>query len=251
MRYSLFIALVLFPMMLFGSGNTDSLYVSAGEAYSEGRFEEALETYQAIIDLGFESPDLYYNMGNAAFRSNNLGYAVLYYEKALKLDPSHDEAEKNLAYISRYKEDQLESVPELFIRTWIRQVYQMFSLHTWSYIALAMFVLMLAGILMYIFSKRMPIKKLGFFTGIVTFIIFMLSFTAAANRHSEFVSPDRAVIIYPSVVVKSTPSLSGTDLFVLHEGTKVRTSDEVSGWSEITISDGRVGWIPVESLAVI
>lgn len=251
MRYYLSIPLLLFSLMLPGAGTTDSLYIRAGEAYTEGRFEEAMETYKAVVDLGYESPDLYFNMGNAAFRSNELGFAVLYYEKSLKLDPSHEEARKNLAYISRYKADQLESVPELFIRTWIRYIYQIFSLHTWSYIALAMFLLMLTGILAYIFSSVMALKKTGFFTGLLALILFVLSLTAASNRHSEFISPDRAVIILPSVVVKSTPSLSGTDLFVLHEGTKVRKDDRVSGWIEITISDGRVGWVPAESLAVI
>jgi hypothetical protein len=227
------------------------MYIQAGKDYSEGRFEQALIGYQAIVDSGYASPDLYYNMGNAAFRSNKLGFAVLYYEKALKLDPSHEESQKNLAHISRYKEDQLENVPELFIRRWVRSVYQLFSLRVWSYTAIGLFAIMLAGILIYIFSSGLALKKMGFFTGLTAIILFILSLTAAVNRHSEFVSPDSAIIINPSVVVKSTPSLSGTDLFVLHEGTKVKTDERVSGWIEITISDGRVGWIPEESLSVI
>ncbi len=251
MRQFISISLVLIPIALFGAENTDSLYISAGKAYTEGGFEEAMETYNGLVELGVESPDLYYNMGNAAFRSNELGFAVLYYEKALKLDPSHEEALRNLAYVSRYKVDQLESVPELFIRGWIRHLYQLFSLHAWSYIALVMFGLVLSGILAYVFSSFMVVKKTGFFVGLTAFILFVLSLTAASNRHSELLAPDRAVIIHPSVVVKSTPSLSGTDLFVLHEGTKVKTNDRVNGWLEISISDGRVGWIPVESLAVI
>lgn len=251
MKYFLSISALFLSLLLYGSSTTDSLYIQAGNDYSEGRFEQALITYQAIVDSGYESPDLYYNMGNAAFRSNKLGFAVLYYEKALKLDPSHDESQKNLAHISRYKEDQLESVPELFIRRWIRSVYQMFSLKVWSYTAIVLFAIMLAGILTYIFSSVLAVKKTGFSAGLAALILFVLSLTAAANRHSEFVSPDSAIIINPSVVVKSTPSLSGTDLFVLHEGTKIKTDERVSGWVEITITDGRVGWIPVESMAII
>lgn len=251
MKYFLSISVLFLSVLLYGSSTADSLYIQAGNDYSEGRFEQALMTYQAIVDSGYESPDLYYNMGNAAFRSNKLGFAVLYYEKALKLDPSHEESQKNLAHLSRYKEDQLENVPELFIRKWIRSVYQLFSLKVWSYTAIVLFAIMLAGILIYIFSSVLAVKKTGFFTGLVALILFILSLTAAANRHSEFVSPDRAIIINPSVVVKSTPSLSGTDLFVLHEGAKVKTDERVSGWIEITISDGRVGWIPVESMAII
>ncbi len=251
MKYFLSISVLLLSVLLYGSTTADSLYIQAGKDYSEGRFEQALINYQGIVDSGYESPDLYYNMGNAAFRSNKLGFAVLYYEKALKLDPSHEESQKNLAHISRYKEDQLENVPELFIRKWIRSVYQLFSLKVWSYTAIVFFAIMLAGILIYIFSSVLALKKTGFFIGLTALILFILSLTAAANRHSEFVSPDSAIIINPSVVVKSTPSMSGTDLFVLHEGTKVRTDEHVSGWVEISISDGRIGWIPSESLAVI
>jgi hypothetical protein len=251
MRKMLTISMLFLVALLHGEDSGDSLFVQAGEAYSEGRFEQALVTYQEIVDQGYAAADLYYNMGNAAFRSNKLGYAVLYYEKALKLDPSHEAAKKNLNYVSRYKEDQLERVPELFIRTWIRAIYQMFSLRGWSYIAITLFALMLAGVLGYIFSPMLAVKKAGFFTGLVALLLFVLSLTAAVHRHSEFTSPDSAIIVHPSVVVKSTPSLSGTDLFVLHEGTKLTMGEEVSGWIEITISDGRVGWIPEESLAVI
>ncbi len=248
-KYLIISALFLFPL-LYG-GSPDSLYTSAGNAYSEGRFEQALADYQSIVELGVTSADLYYNMGNAAFRSNKLGYAVLYYEKALKLDPSHEEAGKNLDYVSQYKEDQLEQVPELFIRTWIRLGYQLFSLRTWSTLALIFFALLLGSILIYIFSSRLSLKKTGFFTGLVTLLFFALSITAAIHRNTEMVAPDSAVIIMPSVVVKSSPSLSGTDLFVLHEGTQIRVDDHVGSWREIRISDGRVGWIPSDALAMI
>jgi tetratricopeptide (TPR) repeat protein len=251
MKYFLSISFLFLSILLCGSSPIDSLYVKAGKDYSEGRFEQALINYQAIIDSGYASADLYYNMGNAAFRSNKLGFSVLYYEKALKLDPSHEESQKNLIHISRYKEDQLENVPELFIRRWVRSFYQLFPLQLWSYAAIVLFALMLAGILIYIFSSGLTLKKTGFFTGLASLLLFILSLSAAVNRHREFVSPDSAIIINPSVVVKSTPSLSGTDLFVLHEGTKVKTDERVSGWIEVTISDGRVGWIPEESLAVI
>jgi tetratricopeptide (TPR) repeat protein len=250
MRKYLIISLFSLTQLLYG-GSPDSLYTSAGKAYSEGRFEQALVDYQSIVDLGVASADLYYNMGNAAFRSNKLGYAVLYYEKALKYDPSHQEARKNLSYVSQYKEDELEDVPELFIRTWIRHGYQLFSLRTWSSLAVFFFAVFLGSILIYIFSSRLSLKKTGFFTGLVALLFFVLSLAAAVNRNAEMVAPESAVVVMPSVVVKSSPSLSGTDLFVLHEGTKIRVDDHVGSWTEIRISDGREGWIPSDALAMI
>lgn len=251
MKHILTFILFFSLTLLHAANQPDSLYTTAGEAYTEGLFEQALLDYQAILDSGRESADLYYNMGNAAFRSNKLGYAVLYYKKALKMDPSHEEAGKNLEYVSHYLEDQLEQVPELFIRTWIRAVYQLFSLHTWSYLALVFFALILAGSLAYVFSGRLGLKKAGFFTGLIALLFFSLSLTAAIQRNEEIKNPSSAVIVSPSVVVKSSPSTTGTDLFILHEGTDVRLNDKVGEWTEVRISDGRVGWIPEKSVAVV
>ena len=107
---------ILFMMMVVAevSATTDSLYQKANSFYQKGEYETALNVYRDIVDTGFESSDLYYNMGNAAYRSNSIGYAVLYYEKALKLDPSHEDALHNLKFISRYRVDTFEQVPELF-----------------------------------------------------------------------------------------------------------------------------------------
>ena len=121
-RKYLAIAFLMITVLLHGAASRDSLYNAAGTAYSEGNYEAALEMYGQIHAQGYEAPDLYYNMGNAAFRSNKLGYAVLYYNKALKLDPAHEEAQRNLAYVSRYKEDQLDQVPELFFKSWVRSM---------------------------------------------------------------------------------------------------------------------------------
>jgi len=251
MKNFLVIALLATAALVQGSGSNDSLYLAASKAYSDGNYELALEKYEQIADQGYAAPDLYYNMGNAAFRSNRLGYAVLYYNKALKLEPSHEEAAKNLAYVSRYKEDQLEQVPELFIRTWIRSLVGLFSVHTWAYLAILMFGILLVALLFYIFASRLAVKKAGFFTGLVVLLLFLISFTAALERNNEIVAPDHAVIVSPSVVVKSSPSLSGTDLFVLHEGTEITVTDQVGEWTEVRISDGRIGWIPGETFEII
>lgn len=250
-RKYLAIAFLMITVLLNGAASRDSLYNAAGTAYSEGNFEAALAMYGQIHAQGYEAPDLYYNMGNAAFRSNKLGYAVLYYNKALKLDPAHEEAQKNLAYVSRYKEDQLEQVPELFIKTWVRSMVGLFSVQTWSYLAIILFGIFLVALLIYIFALRLSIKKAGFFTGLIVLVLFVISFFAALDRNHEIVAPDHAVVVAPSVVVKSSPSISGTDLFVLHEGTEINVTDHVGDWSEVRISDGRIGWVPADVFEII
>ncbi|MCF8226206.1 MAG: tetratricopeptide repeat protein [Bacteroidales bacterium] len=251
MRKASIIFILFVAHSLFAGDVPDSLYNEAGEAYAAGKFEQALDLYREIEEMGYEAADLYYNMGNASFRSNRPGYAILYYNKALKINPRHTEARSNLDYVSLFREDQLENVPEFFLKSWFRSLFSMLPLKAWSYLALTFFLFILAGILFYIFGSHLSLKKTGFAIALVSILFFTISIAAAVNHHRKIIHPRRAIILTPSVVVKSSPSSSGTDLFILHEGTGVNTDEHVGEWVEIRISDGRVGWIPSESLEVI
>ncbi|RLD54684.1 MAG: hypothetical protein DRI97_11050 [Bacteroidetes bacterium] len=221
----------------------DSIYNIANSLYQQGQYEQALEQYNAVILSGKESADLYYNMGNAAYRSNSIGHAILYYEKALKLEPAHEDAIHNLDFVSRYRLDTFEEVPVLFLGTWIAGFVQLFPEHTWSLLALVFFIIILTGLLVFLFSRRMVLKKSGFISGLVALVLFVITISSALSRHRDIVHPDTGIILAPSVVVRSSPSESGTELFILHEGTKIKVNEEVSGWQNIKLIDGREGWI--------
>ena len=227
------------------TGRTDphALFQQATSLYQNEQYEEALQLYRKVVEQGYESPDLYYNMGNAAYRSNNIGYAILYYEKALKMNPSHEDASHNLEYVSRYKVDVFDEVPELFYKSWTRTWKNIMSERAWSIWSMVFFVLMAVSVLVYLFSRRLALKKAGFFTAVVLAVFFTLSLATAISRHRGIADPSSGVIISPSVVVRSSPSQSGTELFILHEGTSVEISEEVSGWRNISVVDGREGWI--------
>ena len=222
---------------------SDSAYHEAGVLYQEGEFEAALQTYREIIQSGYEAPDLYYNLGNAAFRSNSIGYAILYYEKALKLDPSHEDAAHNLEYVSRYCVDAFDEVPQFFLRSWVSAWIHLFPEQTWSILALVSFLLILTSLLFYLFSKRLALKKTGFFIALTGLILFGLTLSASLSQHHSIIHPEHGVVLAPSVVVRSTPSDTGTELFILHEGTRIRVNEEVTGWFNIRIVDGREGWL--------
>ncbi len=226
-----------------GEVDIDSLYFDANSLYQSGSYEQALERYNSIILNGKESADLYYNMGNAAYRSNSIGHAILYYEKALKLEPGHEDALNNLEFVSRYRLDAFEQVPVLFIRAWVQGFVQLFPEQTWSILALIFFVIILGGILVYLFSRYMVMKKVAFISALLALVLFVLSISSAIARHKDVVNPDTGIILAPSVVVRSSPSTSGTELFILHEGTKIKVNEEVSGWQNIIVIDGREGWI--------
>ena len=229
----------------------DSLYLVANSLYQQGQYEPALEQYNAVILSGKESADLYYNMGNAAYRSNSIGHSILYYEKALKLEPSHEDALHNLDFVSRYRLDTFEQVPVLFLGAWITGFVQLFPEQIWSILALLFFIFTLAGLLIYLFSRRMLLKKSAFISGLVALLMFVITLFAALSSHRDIVNPDTAIILAPSVVVRSSPSESGTELFILHEGTKVKVNEEVSGWQNIKVIDGREGWILADDFEAI
>lgn len=230
---------------------TDSLYNRANDLYQEGDYEKALNLYREVLDAGVESPDLYYNMGNAAYRSNSIGYSMLYYEKALKMEPTHEDARHNLEFVSRYRVDAFDPVPEFFLKTWIRVMVQSMSERTWSVLALALFVVLMISILVYLFSHRLVLKKSGFFTALFGLLFFIISLLAARASHRDIIKPESGIIISPSVVVRSSPSEAGTELFILHEGTRVQLNEEVSEWQNIRVIDGREGWIAASELGSI
>ena len=221
---------------------SDTLFQHANSLYQAGEYEAALNEYQKIIQSGYEASDLYYNMGNAAFRSNNIGSSILYYEKALKLDPSHRDAAHNLKFVSRYRVDAFEEVPELFLRTWISAAVGALPESTWS-LAILSFSLTLGFILIYLFAKGIGMKKGAFYSALIGMIFFIFSLSAAISQNRRITEPDQGIILSPTVIVKSTPSDTGTELFVLHEGTKVTVIEQVTEWYNIRIIDGREGWV--------
>lgn len=223
--------------------NIDSLYQLAGSLYEQGQYEAALERYGAVILSGKESADLYYNMGNAAYRSNSIGHAILYYEKALKLNPAHEDAIHNLDFVSRYRLDAFEEVPVLFLGAWVSGFVEMLSEQTWSMLALFFFIIVLAGLLVYLFSRQLILRKSAFISGLAALLLFVITVFSALSRHRDIVNPDSGIILAPSVVVRSSPSESGTELFILHEGTKIKVNEEVNNWQNIKVIDGREGWI--------
>lgn len=229
----------------------DSLFNAANQLYEKGAYEAALETYHAVILAGKESADLYYNMGNAAFRSNSIGHAVLYFEKALKMDPSHEDAAHNLEFVSRYRADAFEEVPVFFISAWISAFVQLFPEHIWSILAMIFFVIILGGIVLYLYSRSVFLKKLGFISALSALLLFTVSLSSAIGRHREIVNPDSGIILAPSVVVRSSPSESGTELFILHEGTRIDVNEEVGDWQNIRLVDGREGWIMKDDFQTI
>ena len=230
----------------------DSLWEAGAAAYAEGLWEDAASAWGAIEAEGLESPELYYNIGNAYFKSSDYAHAILYYERALKLDPSYSDARFNLEFARESVQDRIDSVPEFFLRTWVRKLGYLFSSDTWAVLFLVLLALAFAGALLFLLSAGSARRRTGFFAGIAALLLAFCCLGFAASQKAAYNRADSAIVTVPVSSVRSSPGAEAAkDLFVLHEGTRVRILDEVGGWWNIELSDGRQGWIPSSDLELI
>ena len=230
----------------------DSLWNAGSAAYSLGDWDGAVTAWSAIEAEGLESPELYYNIGNAFFKSSDYAHAILYYERALKLDPSYSDARFNLEFAKEFVQDRIESVPEFFLKTWIRRLGYLFSSDTWAALFLILLGLALAGALLFLLGTAPARRRTGFFAGLAALLLAFCCLGFASSQKAAYNRADSAIVTVPVSSVRSSPgSEAAKDLFVLHEGTRVRILDEVGGWWNIELSDGRQGWIPSSDLELI
>ena len=230
----------------------DSLWNAGVAAYSDGRWDDAREAWTSIGDLGVSSPELMCNIGDACFRQNQLAEAILYYSRALKLDPSCGDARHNLEFARSLTRDRIDSVPEFFLHSWMRSLCWAMPSDSWAWISLALFALLLGMILLFLLGRRPAIRKLGFFAGAAAGLLLILTLIFAVWQKRDYLHADDAVVMRPVVSVKSAPSGADTkDLFILHEGTCVKLLDSVGDWSNIRLSDGREGWLKKDVLEII
>ena len=230
----------------------DSLWNSANNAYVEGLWEDAISGYDMIAGLGLESAALYCNTGNAYFKSGNISKAILNYERALKLDPSYEDARYNLELSNNMIQDRIDPVPDFILKVWAKDLCWLMDSDGWAVAFIIMFALMLAMILLFVLSPSVAGRRTGFFTGIVFLLLAVMSLSFSLWQKNDYMKADKAIVMRPVSSVKSSPSSEASqDLFVLHEGTKVDILDQVGSWSNIELADGRQGWIRTSDIEKI
>lgn len=230
----------------------DSLWNDANQAYAEGRWEAAADGYEQISELGLESAALYCNTGDAFFKDGNVPMAILYYERALKLDPSYSDARYNLDLLNQMIQDRIDSVPEFILKAWTRDVCYLMDSDAWAVTFLVLLALTLAMALMFVLAPTVGARRTGFFTGIVTLLFALSALSFSFWQKNDYESADAAIVMRPVTSVKSSPSSEASmDLFILHEGTKVRILDSVGTWNNIELADGRQGWVRSSDISVI
>jgi tetratricopeptide (TPR) repeat protein len=236
----------LSPLMSYALTKAD-----ADSAYVRGEFQQAIKDYEALLKQG-ASADLYYNLGNAYYRTENITYAVLNYERALLLSPSDRDIRFNLQMARSKTIDKITPEQEMFFVTWYRSLVNLASVDGWANTALLSLAFAIVLALFYLFSNRIWLRKVGFFGAFFALVIFVLSNIFAHQQKDLLIHRRGAIVTAPAITVKSTPAKQGTDLFILHEGTKVTITDaSMKEWREIRLADGKEGWIETRQIEMI
>ncbi|MDR1332603.1 MAG: tetratricopeptide repeat protein, partial [Tannerella sp.] len=194
---------------------------------------------------------VYYNLGNACYKAGRIASAILNYERALLMNPGDKDLRHNFAIAKLRTTDQIEPVGEFFLLNWFRAVQNLFRVDTWAIVGLVCFALFIGCLTLYFFSKRMALKKSGFYAGVALLALVIVANVFAWNQKQALQNRNGAIVFAPTVTAKSSPDNSGTDLFVLHEGTKVFIKSTVGEWNEIELEDGNVGWLRQKDLEKI
>lgn len=229
----------------------DSLWQSANDAYMDANYVEAIDRYEQITSVGWESPELYLNLGNAYFKRGMNGKAILNYNRALKMKPSFADAKYNLSVAAAQVQDKIDEIPVFFVKNWLRAVHRSLSGNTWAVLSIVLLALVLGSALLYLLGERLSLQKTGFFAGLFFLLCMMASVHFASMSRKMERRPGEAVIMRSAVSVKSSPGASSTELFILHEGTKVKVYGTIGEYREISIADGNRGWLPVSSFELI
>lgn len=252
------VATVVILLLSLGSSmniqakDLDSLWTAGVQAYTDGKFADASTAWTSIEESGQKSAKLYYNLGNAWFKQGNYPKAILNYERALRLDPSYSDARYNLEFTGNFVQDKIEPVPEFILKSVARKVCYVMSSNVWAVIFLVLLAAALMMGLLFLLGSSVGKRRAGFYCGIVLLLLSAGALSFSAWQKSDSMKTDTAIVMSPVSSVKSSPSSgSSKDLFVIHEGTKVTILDEVGSWKNISLADGRQGWIPAADLEVI
>ena len=258
--------LVMVPLMAFAQEESgmmslvaDTTGVSreytlsdADSAYIQGDYLTAIGIYESIIENQGVNATLYMNLGNCWLKRDEVAKAILNYERAYLMDPSDPDIRFNLELARTKTVDKVNPVNQLFIVVWFKKMLSLLDVDGWAVLTVILFALAIILTGIFLLSRKTGVRKISFSFSAFFLLLSILSFIFATTQMGNIRNRDTAIIMSPSVTVKSTPSSGGTDLFIIHEGRKVKILDSsMKEWVEIRLEDGNTGWVPVNVMEII
>lgn len=226
----------------------DEAFGIANVAYQEKDYTTAITQYQSILQQGYQSAELHYNLGNAYYRTQQLGKAVLHYERAARLAPNDKDIKHNLSIVNAQIKDKLETLPNFFLIDWWNGLRQQLSSNTWAAIGIALFWLAMATLIVWQIGKTRTQRKWGFFIGITLLFISILPISLAAANTKD---SEQAIVIVEEIALKSSPDELSASILLLHEGLKVNLLDKIGDWYKVRLPNGDEGWLSNEIIEII
>ena len=247
------VALISFVVFIIGctvvvASQAEDTLQKGNTYYREGAYDKAIEEYKKLVDEGYVGTSLFYNLGNANYRIGKIGYAILFYEKALELSPSDEDVKHNLDFAHLSTVDRIQPLPRFFLFDWWEALLGLFSDNGWAYVVFVFYllVILLAGA--YSYSRSVKQQKIFFFSAIAGVFILAFSISLLVIKVKREATLKSGVIVEQVVTVKFSPDPQSTDAFMIHEGLKVNLEDQLDNWIKIRLADGKVGWVLEENI---
>lgn len=224
------------------------LLQKGNELYTKDNFKEAIDVYNQLLMTNLESPEVYFNLGNAYYKTKQYPQAILNYERAKLISPEDEDIAFNLQIANQHVVDAIQELPGIFIVRWWNSLVNSQTTDTWAVISIISFLFFLTLAGLYFFARSGNMRRIAFWSAFILITISMFSWSFAAQQKNRLVNHTYAIVMQPTVTVKSSPSEKGTNLFVVHEGLKVKITDKLGDWLEVRLADGNKGWIMTESI---
>lgn len=226
-------------------------FEQANQLYRNGDYQKSSQMYEQIIKNGYESPAIYYNLGNSYFKLQNVPAAILNFERAKKLSPNDEDINYNLRLTNLKVIDKIEPVPQLFFINWWQSFINLFSSEDWAVVGIILLWLTAVCCVILYVVRNFILQRIAFIFAVIIFSVSIIAFIGMYQRYQIEQNEQFAIVFSQIVSVKSAPDSQSTDLFVLHEGVKLEFLDAVGEWRKIRLVDGKMGWIETIHLRVI
>ncbi|MGB3344750.1 MAG: SH3 domain-containing protein [Aequorivita sp.] len=246
MKRFVYLFALLIPFIAFAQNQ--NLFDQGKEQYKNGKYQEAIGSWMQILDKGEHSAALYFNIGNAQYKLNQIGPSIYYYEKALQLSPNDEDIKNNLSFAENARIDSIEPLPKTIFSKWHENIAGIFSFNGWAVLAVVFSLLFVSLFLLYYFSFSERRKRLLFASSMFTALFLLGTLVMAFLTYSDYSKNQSAIIFASEIEVKTEPSMGSSNAFVLHEGTKVQIIAQDGNWYRIALADGKDGWIPSSDL---
>ena len=247
MRQLIFILIVLISS--FSTAQNEELFIKGNSLYNEGKFQDAINTYESILETENHSAELYFNIANAYYKMNRVAPSVYYYEKALQLSPNDKDVKNNMSFAQNMTIDAIEVIPEVGFSKITKRVINKFSFDDWAKLSIAFVLLFVILFLTYYFSYATNRKRFAFISSILSLVFVLITIMFAFQKYELEQNDNPAIIFAQESEIKSEPNLRSEIAFKLHEGTKVQVLEIYNeNWTKIKLTDGKTGWIPSQDI---